>query len=41
MCSIPAVAVSFLIIHTTEMKGGQGELMVTSHLLQGNLFQVV
>ena len=41
MCLIPAVAVSLLVIHTTEMEGGEGESMVTSHLLQGDLFQVV
>ena len=43
---IPAVAVSSFAIHSTEMEGGrggggQGESMVTSHLLQGDLFQVV
>ena len=38
---IPAVAVSSFAIHATEMEGGQGESMVTSHLLQGDLFQVV
>ena len=38
---IPAVAVFSLVIHATEMEEGQGESMVTSHLLQGDLFQVV
>ena len=38
---IPAVAVSSFVIHATEMEGGQGESMVTSHLLQGDLFQVL
>ena len=32
---ISAVAVSSCAIHATEMEGGQGESMVTSHLLQG------
>ena len=48
MCLIPAVAVSSFVIHATEMegggggdRGGGGESMVTSHLLQGDLFQVV
>ena len=41
VCLIPAVAVYLLVIHATEMEGGQGESMVTSHLLQGDLFQVV
>ena len=37
----PAAAVFPLVIHATEMEGGQGESMVTSHHLQGDLFQVV
>ena len=37
---ISAAAVCPLVIHATEMEGG-GESMVTSHLLQGDLFQVV
>ena len=41
MCLIPAAAVFLLIIHATKMEGRQGESMVTSHLLQGDLFQVV
>ena len=38
---IPAATVFPLVIHATEMEEGQGESMVTSHLLQGDLFQVV
>ena len=38
---IPAAVVLPLVIHATEMEGGQGESMVTSHLLQGDLFQAV
>ena len=38
---IPVAAVFLLVIHATEMEGGQGESMVTSHLLQGDLLQVV
>ena len=41
MIPVPAVAVLSFVIHTTEMEGGTGEKMVTSHLLQGDLFQVV
>ena len=41
MFLIPAVAVSSFVIHATEMEGGTGEELVTSHLLQGGLFQVV
>ena len=37
---IPAAAVFPLVIHATEMEGGQGESTVTSHLLPGDLFQV-
>ena len=38
---IPVAAVLLLVIHVTEMEGGQEESMVTSHLLRGDLFQVV
>ena len=41
MCLIPAAAVFLPVIHATEMEGGQGESMVISHLLHGDLFQVV
>ena len=41
MCLIPAAAAFLLVIHATEMEGGRGDSMVTSHLLQGDLFQVV
>ena len=41
MFPIPAVAVLSIVIHATEMEGGTGEKIVTSHLLQGDLFQVV
>ena len=41
MVPIPAVAVWSFVIHATEMEEGTGEKMVTSHLLQGDLFQLV
>ena len=37
MFLIPAVAVSYFVIHATEMEGGTGEELVTSHLLQRGL----